>query len=152
MQKDLKVVQLTEVTLPDVLSTHAFDPEQDQPAGPLIEHIQDKEFSPKAKPQPEDSKRVALDPNRCSTYATQRKRIRLAEFEYFNKMTRVQMFNIGVERVSEPPKPCGTSAAAATTDMTYFAVASRSGVILLWSALDCRLKGVARVLKPIVEL
>ena len=67
-------------------------------------------------------------------------------------MNRVKMFNIGVERVSELPKPCGVSASAATTDMTYFAVASYSGVILLWSSQDCRLKGVAKVLKPVVEL
>ena len=127
VQREVRELELPEETFVDVQSTNAHDKEQAN----LIESITDKEFSPELKPSREEKtkKIISLDPNLCTTHVNQRKKIRYAEFQYFTKMNRVKMFNIGVDRMSENPALAGTQVAAVSDDLAHFAVAGQSATV-----------------------
>ena len=78
--------------------------------------------------------------------------IKRAELEYFGGMTNVQMTQVGVERIANEPLPCGVTACAHTKDLSFFAVASLSGYITLFSSKDLSVKGVALAGSPVVDL
>lgn len=67
-------------------------------------------------------------------------------------MNKVKIFNIGVDRMSENPQLIGTQAAAVSDDMSYFAITGQNAIIQLWSAHTCRLEGVAKAHKPVLDL
>ena len=62
------------------------------------------------------------------------------------------MRTIGNERVANEPHPSGTTACAHTKDLFFFAVASKSGYISLYSSKDLEVKGIAYAMSPVVDI
>lgn len=88
-------------------------------------------------------KHFKIDPNQMVTYSEASDLIKKAEAEYFGSLSNVKMTVVGPERVANLPLPCGTTAVGTTKDLYFFAVASESGYISIFSAKDLQIKGLA---------
>ena len=97
-------------------------------------------------------KHFTIDPNNLSTTSLMSPLVKKAELNYFNSLSNIQLTIIGNERVANAPLPKGTTASAHTKDLYFFAVASQSGYISLFSSKDTQVKGLAFVSSPVVEL
>ena len=78
--------------------------------------------------------------------------IKKTEQEYWDSLSNMKLVSIGDERLAKDPEPVGITACAHTKDLLFFALASVSGFLQIISSRDLTVKGIAKVVCPVVDL
>lgn len=78
--------------------------------------------------------------------------LRMVEYRYFSKLSKVKVFDVGRDRVVPPGVASGTSDCALSKDNSCFAVVNASGLIQIFSVEKLQLLAVAKCDAPVLSL